>query len=35
MGRGIFPRKHHIVGIMGAQFLALLCAAMAASGAFA
>lgn len=35
MGRGVFPRKHHIVGIMGAMVSALLCAVMAGSGAFA
>ena len=32
MGRGVFPWKHHIVGIMGAMVSALLCAA-SASGA--
>ena len=35
MGNDIFPRGNHIVGIVGAQFLALLCAVMAASDAFA
>ena len=28
MGNDIFPRGNHIVGIVGAQFLALLCAVL-------